>query len=236
MRMNNKPIRSPRAFTLLELIIAITLMDVIAVALYSSMYTAFNAKKKSQTTIKPFQLVTPAFEYIREDLVSVMNPDGILAGVFLGKSNHGQSDLDADTLSFYTCSYQPEQEEIVSNIVNIAYVLEDDPDRDQAVLKRLISKNILSPTSIDSEEEVIGRNISGLDFQYYDGSSWLDEWDSSVENSQLPWAVKVTLTIYDPESNRSSEDGMRDFTRIFMLPSANEETSEQGMGGMQRDV
>ena len=235
MQMSNKTIRCLDAFTLLELIVAMALMDVIAVALYSSMYTAFNAKEKSHDSLKPFETVTPAFECIRKDLVSAMNPDGILAGVFVGENNSGQGDLDADTLNFYTCSYQPEDGEIASNVVHIQYVLDDDPDRDQTVLKRLIIKNILSPTTPDPEEEVVCPNIWGLSLQYFDGSAWVDVWDSSAQNSQLPWAVKVRLTIYDPQSNRSSEHGMRDFTRIFTLLSANQETNEQSTEGMAQN-
>jgi general secretion pathway protein J len=235
MQKNNKTFRSLGAFTLLELIVAMALMDVIAVALYSSMYTAFNAKEKSRDSLKPFETVTPAFEYIRKDLVSAMQPDGILAGVFVGESHPGQNDLDADTMSFYTCSYQPADNEIASNVVHIEYALDADPDQDQMVLKRLIIKNTLSPTALDPREEIVGRNISGLDLQYYDGSTWVDEWDSSVENAQLPWAVKVTLTIYDPESNRSSEQGMRDFTQIFMLLSANQEKNDQDTGEMSQN-
>lgn len=215
------------AFTLLELIVAIALMDIIAVALYSSIYTAFKAKKKSQTAIRPFQYVTPVFEYIRKDLVSVMNPDGILAGVFLGENNPGQGNLDADTLSFYTCSYQPEADEAASNIVKIGYVLENDSENGKIVLKRLLTKNILTPSAPQADEETICRDIIGLDIHYYDGTSWLREWDSSVENSQLPWAVRIRLTIVDEQNSRTSENRVRHFTRIFMLPSALQEVSEQ---------
>lgn len=225
MQVKNKTTRLT-AFTLLELIVAIALMDVIAVALYSSMYTAFRAKETSQTVIKPYQYITPAFEFIRNDLVSAMAPDGIMAGVFEGENVSAQGDLDADTLSFYTCSYLPDDDELSSNIVNVAYVLETDTEQDEIVLKRLITTNILASNTLDPDEEIIARDIVGLDIQYYDGSSsdWVEEWDSSVQDSQLPWGVKVTLSIYEEEKTRSSEDAYRDFTRIFMLPTANQST------------
>lgn len=236
MRTNKKTISSFKAFTLLELIIAIALMDVIAVALYSSIYTAFKAKNKSQAAVRPFQYVTPVFEYIRKDLVSAMNPDGILAGVFLGENNPGQGDLGADILSFYTSSYQPKANEVASNIVNIEYVLENDLENDKIVLKRLVTKNILTPSAPEADEEIICRDIIGLDIQYYDGNSWLQEWDSSVENSQLPWAVRITLTVIDNSDSRSSEDTLRHFTRIFMLPSALQEVSGQDEGETRSEI
>jgi hypothetical protein len=204
------------------------LMDIIAVTLYSSMYTAFNAKEKSQFAIKPFQSVTAAFEYIRNDLTSTMNPDGILAGVFVGESNPFSGNRKADTLSFFTGSYQPGEDEIASNVINVAYEMDEDVYRDRIVLKRQVITNLLSPTAVEPEEEIICSTLSGFQLQYYDGSAWVDEWDSSVEDSQLPWAVRVTLAVHEPESPRSSRDGYRYFTRVFMLPSANQEmtTSE----------
>ena len=233
-----------RAFTLLELIVAMALMDVIAVALYSSMYIAFKSKTKGDESIRPFQSVTPVFEYMRTDLCSAMRPDGILAGTFTGESNSGQEDLNEDTLSFYTCSYRPGEDDIASNIVNIAYGLDTDARQQQVVLKRYVKTNLLAPSTSDPQEEVLCRDIQGLEFQYYDGSAWLDEWDSSVESSQLPWAVQVTLTIEneeDPQANRrlsssTSENRFRHFTRIFILPTAHqqetEESSDQQGGGM----
>lgn len=226
MKIRNNKIRFG-AFTLLELLVAIALMDVIAVTLYSSMYAAFKSKKTSQRVLKPFQVVTPAFEIIRNDLVSTMTPDGILAGVFMGENaSGGEQGLDADTLDFFTCSYQPELDEITSNVINVGYGLANDSFRDQIVLKRYIQKNILSPNAIDPEEEIICRNIIGMDIMYYDGEAWVEDWDSSVEDSQLPWAVKITLTIVDTENTLSSIDGLREFTRIFMLPTCNQEMTE----------
>jgi len=233
MRTNNRTNCLLRGFTLLELIVAIALMDIIAVTLYSSMYTGFRAKKKSQAILKPFQSIIPAFEFIRKDLTSAARPDGILAGVFSGENVSGQKSQDADTLSFYTCSYQPETDEVSSNIVHIEYVLKNDTQRNQIVLKRLITKNILSPTEADPEEEVICRGIAGLDMKYYDGSSWVDEWDSSEQDNQLPWGVQVTLTIDDSDSDESSDAEFRNFTRIYLLPTANEETTDQDQENTQ---
>ena len=220
----------------MELIVALVLMDVIALALYSSMHTGFKAKSASQTLLKPYQSITPAMEFIRKDITSAVRPDGIIAGVFAGEDEAGELSLGADTLSFYTCSYLPDEDEISSNIINVEYALEDDIEREETVLKRLVKKNILSPTEVEPDEEVICRDVSGLNFRYFDGSGWVDEWDSSVESGQLPWAVEIILTIKDEESNRADESGLRDFKRIYMLPFSNEELSEESQTGSMSNV
>lgn len=214
-------------FTLLELIVAMALMDVIAVALYSSMHIAFTTKQNTLASLKPYQSVTPIFEYIRKDLSSVMNPSGILAGVFVGENIAFTNLQDADTLSFYSAAYQPKENEIASNVIHIEYGLETDYDRDQIVLKRFTTKNILTPTAIEPDQEIIARNIDGFDIQYYDGSSWLDAWNSSEQDGVLPWGVRVTVSILDENRGRFSlnKDPYRHFSRIFILPFANQDTS-----------
>ncbi len=221
---------SPVGFTLLELILAIALMDMIAIALYSSMHIGFKTKESCQASLKPYQSVTPIFEFIRKDLTSAMNPDGILAGVFVGEDVPFSNLQDADTVSFYSAAYQPKEGEIASNVINVQYGLETDYERDQIVLKRFTNKNILTPTAVDPDEEVIGRNIVGFDIQYYDGTTWLDGWDSSEQDSTLPWGVRITISILDENRSRFSknDDPYRYFSRIFILPFANQETEPSG--------
>lgn len=215
-------------FTLLELIVAIALMDVIAVTLYSCMHTAFKSKANIETTLSPYRKVMPVFEHIRKDLVSAMQPDGVLAGVFEGEDASYIDGQDADTLSFYSACYHPDEDEIAGNIAYIQYELDEDHDRDQVVLKRLVTTNILAPSTEDPEEEVLARDIAGLDIEYYDGSSWVDEWDSSEEDSTLPWGVRVTISILDENRGRYSEEDLyRDFSRIYILPFANQETEDE---------
>ncbi|MCK5565364.1 MAG: prepilin-type N-terminal cleavage/methylation domain-containing protein [Planctomycetes bacterium] len=225
-------------FTLLELIIAIALMNVIAVALYSSMRIGFKTKESIDASLEPYRSVKPIFEFIRKDLTSAMNPDGILAGAFVGENVPFGDMQDADTLSFYSTAYQPKEGEIASNVINVEYGIGTDYERDQVVLKRFTEKNILTPTAIDPDEEVIGRNITGFDIQYFDGSSWLDTWDSSEQDNSLPWGVKVTISILDENRSRYSQndDPYRYFSRIFLLPFGNQDVGandamQQASGG-----
>ena len=225
MIQNKTKIGFVKGFTLLELLVALALMDVIALALYSSMRTGFRAKDNTKAMLKPYQSIAPAFEFIRRDICSAVKPSGELAGDFIGENSSGRFSLNEDSLSFYTCDYQPQEDEISSNVINIQFALEDDYDTEEVVLKRFVTKNVLSSSDPDVEEEVICRDVLGFDIMYYDGSDWVDEWDTSDEDeSDLPWAVKVTITLLDNESRFADEDNFRHFTRIFLLPFSNQES------------
>ena len=218
-------------FTLLELLIAIALMDVIALTLYSSMYISFRAKNNSRAILKPYQTVNPAFEIIREDLASVLEPDGILAGIFEGEDVPWENRQDSDTLSFFSAGYHPAEGEIASNVIKVQYALGNDPIRKQVILQRLTTKNLLAPHAVEPQAEVICRGLSGFDVKYYDGTTWLESWDSTANENQFPQGVQVTLTIYEEEPSRSSRtdtyDPYRHFTRTFMLSSIGQPTAAQ---------
>lgn len=222
MTANNTTTRCTAGFTLLELLVAIALMDVIAVALYASMHTGFKTRQNCRATLAPYRTVTPVFEIIRQDLSSAMQPDGILAGLFVGQDVPYSSLQDADTVSFYTAGYRPKTDEITSNVIHVQYAMELDNEREQVVLKRLTTKNILTPTAADPDEEVIARDIAGLKLEYFDGASWLESWDSSEHDGTLPLGVRVTIAILDKNRSRFSknDDPHRYFTRIFPLTLA----------------
>jgi len=233
---------------MLELLVAIALMDVIALTLYSSMYIGFRTKKNCQEFLEPYQRVNPAFEIIKEDFFNAMQPDGILAGVFVGEDIPWENRQDSDTLSFFTDGYDPDEEELASNVINVQYALETDQIRKQVILQRWTTKNLLSPNAIEGTPEVICRGLAGFDVEYFDGTSWLESWDSTENENLLPRGVRVTLTIFEEKPVRSSRmdvyEPYRDFSRTFMLSpttqqaTAEEETEEeetQEQAGMQNN-
>lgn len=193
-RMRNKT--KEKGFTLLELLVALALMDVIAMALFSSLYIATKAKESTTQAITPYRRVIPAFEFLRKDLNCAVRPSELtngLSGPFEGYSNTGMEGYDSDELFFYSSSYQPQQEEISSNIIQIGYTLERDEERNDIVLVRKTIKNILSSRTIEPEGEIICRHIRSLDLKFYDGYSWQEEWDSTLVDNRLPLAVQVTI-------------------------------------------
>ena len=45
--------------------------------------------------------------------------------------------------------------------------------------------------------ESLAPEVVQIEFHYFDGSDWLDEWDSSTQG-QLPKAVEILLTVRAP--------------------------------------
>ncbi|MBN2455175.1 MAG: prepilin-type N-terminal cleavage/methylation domain-containing protein [Sedimentisphaerales bacterium] len=187
-------------FTLLELLVAMALMGLVAMALYSSMYIGTKAKQSCYTAVKPYRALNPALEFIRKDLTCALEPRGILAAQFQGNDLIGTGGDDADSLLFYCSTHIPSKNEIACDIIKTEYALEERQGWDELVLVRKRTINLLTPKTIEAEEEVICRDIRALDIKYYDGYDWLDSWDSTTQDNALPLAVEVAITLADAEN------------------------------------
>jgi hypothetical protein len=70
---------------------------------------------------------------------------------------------------------------------------------------------------------VLAGEVTGVQFEYFDGSAWSDEWDGTTLNPDginpkgPPRAIKVTLTIRDP----AAPEGTRTYSHVIALPATN---------------
>ena len=205
--------RPTRAFTLIELLLAITVTSILAATVYASLMVATRTRSKAIETVSKDQSIHLALELLRRDIVAVPPPTGTLAGIFLGEDdNHN------DTLQFTTTNAFLPPDNRLSDLINISIGLADDPQSDQAyMLVREITTNLLSATTTDPQTQVLARGVSGFDAAYSDGADWLDEWDSTQHDNTLPLAVRLTLYHTD-ESEDPFADEMAT-TLIVMIPA-----------------
>jgi type II secretion system protein J len=194
-RFNRTSDKRRQAFTLLEIIVAVALMNMIALSLYSSLHITSKAKRSVTEAISPYQNLAPVFSELRRDLQAALQPNGVLAGGFVGESLTAGQNIDADYLQFCSASYSPHKSQVAGNIVQVSYELVSDQTLQETVLVRNTTVNLLSSKTADTpKREVIGRRIRSFNLRYFDGYSWLDSWDSTAVNDTLPLAVEITLT------------------------------------------
>ena len=212
-----------RGFTLLELLIAMTMMSIIAASLYTSMSIGFMAREKAETVVEKGRSAEIAVELIKGMLTASMVPNGILAGEFEGEDEQDQYGYDADALSFYTADYNPGEDELASDIEKVELEMSDREDSSERVIVRKVTTNLLSPKTLDPDEEVLCRGVRSLNLRYYDGSGWADEWDSSDNDNALPEAVEITIVLEEADSrsdenNDDDEEDLYEFTETIILP------------------
>ncbi len=225
-------IRNPQsssAFTLLEMLVAMVLMVVVASCLYTALYTGFRAYRSARSAVEPTLQAINAIELVKEDIVGVLAPGGTLAGAFTGIDSAGAKGVDTDTLEFCTTHIYANEDELVGGLGKIELLLEDDPNAEDGsyLLVRRLTTNLLAPRTIEATEQVLCRQVVSMNLRYFDGSDWVDEWDSAADANSLPSAVEIDIEISHNGKKGVEEPQKRRLVQSFAIPcqaAAQEET------------
>jgi len=226
------------AFTLLELLVAMTLMVVAASCLYSALYTGFKARRSANSAVEPTALAINAIELLKQDINGVLPPSGVLAGAFIGVDSYGINGVDSDSLDFYTTHVYADEDSPAGGVGRIELALEEDTDEDRENyrLVRRVTSNLLPPRSIEPDDQVLCRNVTSLNLLYFDGDGWVDEWDSTADANSLPLAVQIDIKIADDTTNATNTPQERRLVQSFAIPCGvwakqEDETTDSGEGG-----
>lgn len=237
------PIRRRRGmsgFTLLEVILASLVTAIISAALFGSMSVAFKARDSAARQLADKADTRAAIDTIRRDLLAIPQPTGLTAGPMVGIDSFIGSGADADYLAYSTAggTRALDEDELGTGLEQVVLFLTEDPD-DPALnlLIRSSTRNALGTTTPEPTQQVLARRVVSMSLRYYDGSSWLDEWDSADLDNDLPLAVELALVLR-PQPEKGDEDDIRwgenDATVAVLIPvpaSHLEVTSDGGLGG-----
>lgn len=200
--------RRSSAFTLLELLLAMSMTAMLALSLYLSMNAAWRSQRLAESTTEPVRAAAIAAEIVKQDLESALPPTGLLAGPFIG-TRQGEVGSEADVLEFHCIGSDGpwESRQIAEGVRRVELSLRTDVDPPQLV--RRVTRNLLAPVLEAPEEEVLCRNVRSFALRYFDGTSWQDEWDSTVLGNILPLSVELTLRMAPPTGHGDGNEVVR---------------------------
>jgi general secretion pathway protein J len=178
-----------RAFTLIEILIAMAIVSVILTVVYG----AFNATTKSAARVEEKaeedRIARWGFHHILRDLSMAYLPNpvpGQPQTAFGGedRTHFGDGrDYPNDTVRFTTLSHRPNRADAAeSDQIEISYLLEEGA---------LIRRGTLPNGGVTSDE--IGEGILGLNLRYLKDKTWVEAWEAG--SAPLPRAVEVELLL-----------------------------------------
>lgn len=247
--MTRNRIRSPRAargFTLLELVIALGMVAVLAVSLYTSIHIAFGATDSAEAALQPPRTAEIALDFIVNDLQNAMAPN---ANGDTYNTVAVSSAMSATNLTITTSTGAASQTVLAGNFEALQSQDDRGHEADDLVffttasspkhtdangeikqveytveraaggqyeLIRRVGRNLLSEQQVQPDAEVLCRGVSSFSIQYSTGSVWQDTWDSTQEDNTLPAAVQITLELERPTTN-GSPPGTVSFVRTIPL-------------------
>lgn len=209
-----------RGFTLLELLIALSITAVISVSLYASLRIAFKARESAQRSVEPSRTAQLAFDFLRADIESAVIPNGTLRGPFVGTDLPSDGGGDGDYLEFYTLGNPQTDAQrlgVAGEVRRVELQVAADANGRGQVLLRRVYGNLLATVEPEPYDEVICRGLVGMNLRYFDGYSWLDSWDSTQSDNVVPAAVEVTLQFRPPGVNPV---GVIQYQRVFLISTS----------------
>jgi prepilin-type N-terminal cleavage/methylation domain-containing protein len=241
-----------RGFTLLELIAASAIMAALALTLYSAMRVGFRARDRVLAAVGPARAGEVAMDLVRRDLESALPPTGLISEAFFG--GPGPDLPDSSAVQFYCMGRLPsavppaarsrqtlssDDPTAVGTAVRVELALRPPlTGGGMPVLVRRVWRNALAATEEDPEEEILCRDVTAFHVRYFDGTQWLDDWDSTQFGDTVPMALEVSLELIRPQdpTRPMSEVGAADQAnattyrakRTFFLPCRNETVLLEG--------
>lgn len=146
-----------------------------------------------------------------------MSPTGILAGQFLGTDAQG---LDgADGLAFYSSANVPIAGESGADTRHVEFIVAAALDDAQPALLRRVTSSLLPSNAPLIREQVLCRNVKAFSLRYFDGTQWLESWDSTAQGDLLPLGVEVQIEFILPVTDpRDTEARFYRMRRVFEIP------------------
>lgn len=190
------PRRNRRAFTLVELIVAIVIAAMVATAITSSLSQLGRAREVARLRMTACRRATDALEAIRRDVQSTLRSSDLFNTRFRLAPESVRSELgelDRDQMLLFDESLRPTRPLDYSGEgqeYETQYRIEADADG-PALWRR---RDAVPDTYEDAGgiAAPVGEGVVSVRFEAYDGSSWRQDWDSDVDG--LPWSVRATVT------------------------------------------
>ena len=195
--------RKARAFTLIEMLLAVAICAIVLLAINGVFATAVHLRDKTSATVEEALPVNRALEILYRDLKGAVGPGGYLAGDFrcgvqaTGATMGLSGEAGSAGLDFYTSTGSLTDEMPWGDLQEVFYELKapTTQNRTGMDLVRCINRNLLATTTQVPEIQWLLGNVQTLEFECYDGSQWRNTWDTSSGDTNLPLVVRVRIQL-----------------------------------------
>ncbi len=213
-------LKRERGFTIIEILIAVTLGAVILATVYGAYHMVVKTTMNYSRVSDTYQTARIVLDTMAKEISGAYQPLFAERGkMFLGV-DEWYAGLENDTLSMVTttCISGGEVETGYDTYETTYYLGRGDEDG-LLYMKTAPYFNLEEPFK-EGEEVVLAENVRSLDFKYYDGTEWVEAWGGEpqavVEDEEtpaLPYGVRITISIGTAEEKEPAR-----FSTIAFLP------------------
>lgn len=207
--MNSHSFRNKSGFTLLELVVVVSLMGVITTIGVTGFFRMTTHFKTLQENLYLNKSATNAFGVMLQDF------ENLLAAKVADSPLHGTHADTEDSLHFWRIPFEDDTITFPVEVVNpltqqrerlrVTYTVERGMNDPRLVRS---TTSLLEPLATPSSV-VVADNVAGMRLQYFDGNTWHNDWSAPAH----PNLVRVSLSLI--AGNRT--DGQLARTATFAL-------------------
>lgn len=231
-KLNSKCLKSSgqKGFTLLEVIITISILSVMMIAVSSLLKGSFEVREGLSNNGKINHRINVAMRAVSDDLEHALyfslndpirsTPDRTWKTYFeIGKNFKGEN------LRFTMNNYRPQKynakESDMAFVVYEVKESKDTPGRNH--LYRGYNSKVPSSFKEDPPMKIVAKNIKNMKVEYWNGDSWVqDKWSTSsgTTRDKLPHMIRLTLDAWTEdvmEGDSSESDRNEDTIQISTI-------------------
>lgn len=185
--------RLRRAFTLVEVLVSLTISALLVVSIVSTTRTLTDARNAVGRRIGRLAEARHAMDTIVAALHNVRRDSHAGESVVVGE--HDRIDL------LVTSDQRVRREGAESDQYEVSFRLAEPPDRPRPVLMCRKDHAFDEHPDAGGVATVVAEGIVGLAFEYHTGTEWTDEWPDSKH--RRPMAIRVRIAAVDVSSSRA---------------------------------
>ena len=185
----------------MEILLALVVSAVVLSVITSVYFSALQLRNRTARTFDEALPLQHALRVIQRDLASIM-PNG---GMFGGELRTTPASDASRSMNLFPGGQQVspflhtatgliDDYTPFADVQRVAYYLVDSTNTlaEGRDLVRIVSRNLLPASVEEASSQWLMSGVERVAFQFYDGTTWLDAWDSTV-SSNLPTAFKLQL-------------------------------------------
>jgi len=234
--------RAAGGFTLLELLIATAVGAIVLLVIQTTFFGALRLHNTTHERIDQDLALQRALAIVRRDFAGLMLPPPVPAGgapattVTLAGQFQTENFSSVSTESYgervcpdlYTSSGRIDAYNPFSEVQRVAYYLAtptgaEGGGAESKQLLRVVTRNLLPVQENDQgEDQLLLEGVAAVTVSYFDGTSWMDTWDSTA-TSTLPRALKFSLTMMPPPASQTAPGPIDLVVPVFVRTTTSEQ-------------
>ena len=243
-----------RAFTLLEVLLAVAVFAIVLLAMHGVFYGALRLQQKTVKAIEASLPLQQTLAVLKRDLAGLVVPGGTLFGA-LQTTATASTNSATNTFSvmdpsatqpgagailqglaspaFYTASGIISDTAPWGEVSKVYYYLAEPTNHTLGKdLFRAVTRNLLPTIQEQADDQWLMSGVDYVFFSFYDGTQWLETWDSTAAATPLPEAIRVHLQLASEETRRVLPEPIELIVPVMVQSATNQTASATNATGV----